>query len=96
MVQVGLIVILGDVHRWLKAPGVRGRLDRYPEHQGAEVIQGEAPTLLLRVMGLCLSMASGFNGVMNIVIITDMVARGGTPRRKVVTLLLPRLGASSM
>jgi hypothetical protein len=64
--------------------------------QGAEVIQGEAPTLLLRGMGLCLSMASGFNGVTNVVIVADMVARGGTPRRKVATLLLPRLGASGL
>jgi hypothetical protein len=60
------------------------------------VIQGEAPTLLLRGMGLHLSMVSGFNGVMNVVIITDMVARRGTPRRKVTTLLLPRLGASGL
>ena len=38
-------------------------------------------------------MTPGFDGVMGIAVISDPVAHGGTPRRKVTPLLLPRLGA---
>jgi hypothetical protein len=38
-------------------------------------------------------MASGLDGVMDVVVITDPVACGETPRRKVTFLLLPRLSA---
>jgi hypothetical protein len=38
-------------------------------------------------------MAHGFNGVADIVVIADLVARGEMLRRKVTHTLLPRLGA---
>ena len=38
VVQVGLAIILGDVRRRSKMPRVGGCSNRYPEHQGAEVI----------------------------------------------------------
>jgi hypothetical protein len=56
------------------------------------MIQGGALAPSLRGMGLHLSMVPGLNGVMDIVVITDLMACGGTTRRKVALLLLPRLG----
>ena len=76
-------------------PGVGGRPDHCPERQGAKVIQGEAPALSLRCIGLCLSVAPILDGVMDVMVITDLVVHGGTPRGKVAPLLLPRLGAPS-
>jgi hypothetical protein len=43
--------------------------------------------------GLCLSVASGLDGVTHIVVITDMVARGWMMRGKLSPLLLPVLGS---
>jgi hypothetical protein len=40
-----------------------------------------------------MSVAPGLNGVVNVMVVTDLVTRGGTPRRKVMPLLLLRLGA---
>jgi hypothetical protein len=40
-----------------------------------------------------LSVVLGFDGVTDVMVITDPVVRGGTPRRTVMHLLLPRLGA---
>jgi hypothetical protein len=40
-----------------------------------------------------LSVVLGFDGVTDVMVITDPVVHEGTPRRKVVHLLLPRLGA---
>ena len=44
-------------------------------------------------MGLCLSMVPSLDGIMEIVVVADLVLCGGTLRRKVTPLLLPRLGA---
>jgi hypothetical protein len=73
-------------------PGVRGRLDRCPVRQGGEVIRGMAPAPSLMGTGLRLSMASSLDGVTDVMVIVDLVACGGTSRRKVVPSLLPRLG----
>ena len=47
----------------------------------------------LRGIGLRLSMAPGLDGVMDIVVITDLVACGWMPRGTLVPLLLSGLGA---
>jgi hypothetical protein len=56
------------------------------------VIQGGTPTSPLRGAGLHLSVAFGLNGVANVMVVADPVVCEGTPRRKVMPLLLPRLG----
>jgi hypothetical protein len=73
--------------------GVGGHLDRYPKHRGTEVIRGGAPIPSLRGIGLCLSVAPGLDGVLDGMVIANLVAHGGTTRRKVAPSLLPRLGA---
>ena len=50
---------------------------------------------MLRGTGLRLRVAPGFDGVMDVAVVVDPVAHGGTPRRKVTPSLLPRLGALS-
>ena len=77
MVWVDLNVILGYVRQWPKAPRLGGCLDRCPKRQGAEVIWDRALTPSLRGTGLRLSMAPGLDGVMDIVVVADLVARGG-------------------
>ena len=47
---------------------------------------------MLRGTDLCLSVVSSLNGVMDTAVIADSVACGGTPKRKVVPLVLSRLG----
>ena len=93
MVRVGLAVVLGDVRRLPKMPGVGGRLNCCPECLEAKVIRGEAPTSSLRSMELRLSMAPGLDDV---AIVADPMAREGTPRRKVTPSLLSRPSASSL
>jgi hypothetical protein len=93
VIWVGLTIVLGDVRRWPKTPKVGSPSNRCPEHQGAKVIRGSTLAPLLRGMGLHLSMVPSFDGVTNIVIVTDPMMRGGTPRRKVTPSLLLRLGA---
>ena len=83
MVWVGLAIELGDMRRWLITPRVGGRPDCCLERQGGEVIQDGAPAPSLRGTGLCLSMAPGLDGVMNVTVVVDLVACGGTLRRKV-------------
>ena len=56
------------------------------------MIRGGALALSLWGMGLCLSMASILDGVMEITVVADPVVRMRTSRRKVMLLLLPRLG----
>ena len=56
------------------------------------MIRGDAPAPSLRGTRLCLSMVPRLDGVMDIAVIADPVARGGMLRRKVMPLLLPRLG----
>ena len=77
MVWVGLAVVLGSVRRWSESPGVGSHMDSCPKCQGAKVIQGKAPTLLLRGMGLRLSMAPCLNGVADIVVVANLVVSGG-------------------
>ena len=60
------------------------------------MIQDGALAPSLRGTGLRLSVVPGLDGVMDITIIADLVACGGTLRRKVMPLLLPRLGALSL
>ena len=48
--------------------------------------------MLLRGAGLCLGVVSSLDGVMDITVIADLVARQGMPMRKVVPSLLLRLG----
>jgi hypothetical protein len=60
------------------------------------VIRGMAPAPSLMGTGLHLSMASSLDGVTDVMVIIDLVACGGTLRRKVMPSLLPRLGASSL
>ena len=57
------------------------------------MIRGGTPALSLRGMGLRLSVALGLDGVTDITVVVDPVARGGTPRRKIAPSLLTRLGA---
>jgi len=54
------------------------------------------PTPPLRGIVLRLSVAPGLNGVADVAVIADLVARGGTPRRKVTPSLLPGLGTLSL
>jgi hypothetical protein len=74
----------------------RGRLDRCPERQGGEVIWGGAPAPSLRGTRLRLSVVLGLDGVVDVAVIANPVARGGTPRRKVTPSLLPWLGTPSL
>jgi hypothetical protein len=92
MVRVGLIIILGDVRRRPKMPGVGAHPDRCPEHHGAKVIQDRAPAPSLRGTGLCLSVAPSLDDVIDVMVIANLVPHRGTLRRKVMPLLLPRLG----
>ena len=96
MILVGLAVVLGDVRQWPKTPRVGSRLDRYPECQGAKVIQGCALSPSLKGTGLRLSMAPSFNGVTDIMVIADLVVRRGMPRRKVTPSLMLRLGTPGL
>jgi hypothetical protein len=89
MVQVGLTVVLGDVHQGPETPGVGSHPDRCTKHQGAKVIRGGTPTSPLRGAGLRPSMASGLDGVTDV---ANLVERWGTLRRKVMPSLLARLG----
>jgi hypothetical protein len=73
---------------WGKGPP--GSLPRTLEGQSD---LGEALAPSLRGTGPHLSMASGLDGVMDVVVVTDLVACGETSRRKVASLLLPRLSA---
>jgi hypothetical protein len=96
VIRVDLAIVLRDVRRWLETPRVGSRLNRNPKCWGAEVIRGCAPTPPLRGMVLRLSVAPGLDGVTDVVVVTDLVVHGGTPRRKVAPLLLPGLGAPSL
>ena len=73
----------------------RGVSDCYPECHRAEVIWNRTPIPSLRSTGLCLGMASGLNGVMDIAVITDMVVCWQALRKKLAPSLLPGLGSPS-
>jgi hypothetical protein len=92
MVWVGLAVILGDVHWQPKTLGIEGRSDRCPESQGAKVIRGRALAPSLRGTGPRLSVASGLNGVADVAVVSNPVARREKPRRKVMPSFPPGLG----
>ena len=53
---------------------------------------GGAPVLVFQSVTLGLSVAPSLDGVTHVAVIADPVARGGMLRRKVMPLLLPRLG----
>jgi hypothetical protein len=74
-------------------PRIGGRSDRCPKCQEPKVIRGRAPTPLLRGIGPRLSVASSLDGVMDVAVVVDPMAREGTPWRKVTSSLLSRLGA---
>jgi hypothetical protein len=71
-------------------PGVEGCSDRCPECLGGEVIWGGALAPLLGSAGLLLSMAPGLDGVADVTVIVDPMVHGGTPRGKLMPLLLPK------
>jgi hypothetical protein len=93
MVWVGHAIVHGDVCRWPKSSGVRGHPDHRPESLVAKVIQGSAFTPSLRSAALHVSVAPGLDGVADVTVILDPVARGGTSRGRLMPSLLLGLGA---
>jgi hypothetical protein len=77
----------------MKTPRIGSHPDRCLEHRGAKVIWDGAPAPSLRGMRLRLSVAPGFDGVMDVAGVANPVAHGETLRRKVTPSLLLRLGA---
>jgi hypothetical protein len=64
-----------------------------PKTLGGQSDLGRGPLLIAQGYGTSLSMAPGLDGVANVMVIADPMACGGTPWRKVMPSLLPRLGA---
>ena len=93
MVWVGLAVVLGDVYQWPEPPRVRCRPDRHPKRLGTEVIQDDALAPPLRSAGLHVTMVPGLDGVMDVMVIANLVVHGRAPRGRIAPSLLSRLGA---
>jgi hypothetical protein len=84
------------VRRWPESPRVEGHSDHCLEHLGAEVIQGGAFIPSLRSAGLRVNVAPSLDGVVDIAVIADLVAREETPKGRLVPSLLLGHGAPGL
>jgi hypothetical protein len=83
------------MHQWLESPRVGGCPYHLPERLGAIVIQGGALTPLLRSARLCVSVAPGLDGVVDVAVIANPMAHGTTSGGRLVPSLLLGLGTPS-